>query len=304
MTDSITKYELVSPDGEPLPEWAAGAHIDIVVAPEYLRQYSLCGDPKDRTKYEISVLREDSGRGGSKLLHRIFAKGRKVFISKPINHFPLAPDGTKHVLMGGGIGVTPMIAFAHECHAKGIDFELHYSVSRECDAAFVHELTGFDWAEKVQLHFSDQGGHADFDAIFADYCKGSHVYACGPERFISGVMDAAERQGFPEDARHVEYFSVPKHPEYENHDFTLRLVRSGKEFTIPAHKSAAEVLIENGYTINLKCSDGICGVCKCGLKGGEVEHRDFVLSKAQREDSIILCQSRASKQDGIVEIDL
>ena len=206
--------------------------------------------------------------------------------------------------MGGGIGVTPMIAFAHECYAKGIDFELHYSVSIKSEAAFVRELQGFDWADKVHFHFSDQGSRADFGAILSDHSEGSHVYACGPERFMSGVMDAAKRQGFPEDACHTEYFSVPDLPDYENHDFTLRLAKSGKEFTIPPDKTAAEVLIENGYPIDLKCSDGICGVCKCGLKGGEVEHRDFVLSNTQRHDSIILCQSRASKKDGVVEIDL
>ncbi|MEM8981226.1 MAG: reductive dehalogenase, partial [Pseudomonadota bacterium] len=125
MTDEVTKYEFSSLDGQPLPEWSAGAHIDIVIAPEYMRQYSLSGDPNDRSKYQIGVLREDEGRGGSKLLHGIFSEGRKIFISKPINHFPLAPHASKHFLMGGGIGVTPMIAFAHECHAKGLDFELH-----------------------------------------------------------------------------------------------------------------------------------------------------------------------------------
>ena len=304
MTDDVTKYEFSSLDGEPLPDWTAGAHLDIVVAPEYLRQYSMSGDPSDKNKYQIGVLREDQGRGGSKLLHRIFTEGRKIFISKPINHFPLAPAGTKHFLMGGGIGVTPMIAFAHECHAKGLDFELHYSASKTADAGFVEDLKAFPWANKVTFHFSDQNKRADLDHILAGHQSGWHVYACGPDRYMTGVMDAAERQGFPEDARHLEYFSVPDLPEYENHEFTLRLTKSGKDFTVPTDKSAADVLIENGFPIDLKCSDGICGVCKCGLNDGDVEHRDFVLSKAQRRDAIILCQSRAAKKDGLVEIDL
>ena len=304
LTNDVTKYELSSLDGSPLPEWRAGAHIDIVVAPEYLRQFSMCGDPRDRSKYQIGVLREDQGRGGSKLLHRIFSQGRKVFISKPINHFPLAQGGTKHILMGGGIGVTPMMAFAHECHARGIDFELHFSASKAADAGFAKDLKSFAWADKVTFHFSDQGARADLDGILAGYQPGWHVYACGPDRYMTGVMEAAERQGFPDEARHLEYFSVPELPEYENHDFTLRLTKSGKDFLVPADKTAADVLIENGYPIDLKCSDGICGVCKCGLNGGEVEHRDFVLSKAQRQDAIILCQSRAAQKDGVVEIDL
>ncbi len=304
MTPDVTKYEFESLDGEPLPKWHAGAHIDIVVAPEYLRQYSLCGDPSDRSKYQIAVLREDAGKGGSKLLHRIFAEGRKIFISKPINHFPLASEGTKHFLMGGGIGITPMIAFAHECHAKGVDFELHYSASTSMSAGFVDDLKAFPWADKVRLHFSDRKERADFDSILNGYQPDWHIYACGPERYMTGVMDAAERLGFPEEARHLEYFSVPELPDYENHEFTLRLKESDKEFQVPADKSAAEVLIENGYPIDLKCSDGICGVCKCGLAEGNVEHRDFVLSKAQREDAIILCQSRAAQKDGVVVIDL
>ena len=304
MTDDIAKYEMSSLDGKPLPEWTAGAHIDIVVAPEYLRQYSLCGNPADRSTYQIAVLREDAGKGGSKLLHRIFTEGRKIFISKPINHFPLADGGAKHFLMGGGIGITPMIAFAHECHAKGIDFRLHYSASSAELAGFVDDLKAVPWADKVTFHFSDQGARADLDGILSKYQAGWHVYSCGPDRYMSGVMDAAERQGFPEEARHLEYFSVPELPEYENHEFTLRLTKSDREFHVPADKSAADILIENGIPINLKCSDGICGVCKCGLSGGEVEHRDFVLSKAQRQGAMILCQSRAADKGGVVEIDL
>lgn len=304
MTDGITKYELSSLDGEYLPEWRAGAHLDVVVAPEFFRQYSLSGNPADRSKYQIGVLREDEGRGGSKLLHRIFAKGRKIFVSKPINHFPLAEDGTKHFLMGGGIGITPMIAFAHECHSNGIDFEFHYSISSRVNGGFLGDLKTVPWADKVQLHISDETTRADLDAVLKGYSDGWHVYACGPDRYMTSVLEAAERQGFPEDARHLEYFSVPELPEYKNYDFTLRLARSGKEFLVPANKSATDVLEENGIHVDVKCSDGICGVCKCDLVSGEVEHRDFVLSKSQRETSIVLCQSRAANNAGIVEIDL
>lgn len=304
LTETITRYEFAALDGEPLPEWTAGAHLDVVVAPEYFRQYSLCSDPADRSRYQIAVLREEAGRGGSALMHRIFAEGRKVFISRPINHFPLAPDGVKHLLMGGGIGITPMIAFAHACHAQELDFELHYSVSRREEAAFLEDLQGFDWADKVHLHVSEEGSRADLDAVLSGYRPGWHVYTCGPERYMTAVMETAARKGFPENARHLEYFSVPELPEYENHPFTLRLARSGQEFTVPADRSATDVLQENGVQIDVKCSDGICGVCKCGLVSGEVEHRDFVLSKSQRERAVILCQSRAAQPGGVVEVDL
>ena len=303
MTADVTKYEFSSLDGQPLPEWTAGAHLDVVVAPEFLRQYSMSGDPGDRGTYQIGVLREDEGRGGSALMHRIFHEGRKVFISKPINHFELDETATRTFLMGGGIGITPMIAFAHRLHDLGADFELHYSASREDGAGYLKDLKGMAWKDKVHLHFSDKGTRADLDQVLSGYQPGWHVYTCGPDRFMDAVMAAAERQGFPEEARHLEYFSVPEQPDHENHDFALRL-KDGRELVVPADKIATQVLAENGIHVDVKCSDGICGVCKCGLVSGEVEHRDFVLSKKQRETAIILCQSRAAKPGGVIEIDL
>ncbi|MDA5555584.1 2Fe-2S iron-sulfur cluster-binding protein [Shimia sp. MMG029] len=303
MTADVTKYEFTSLDGAPLPEWTAGGHLDVLVAPEFLRQYSMSGDPKDRSKYQIGVLREDQGRGGSAFLHRIFREGRKVFVSKPINHFELVEEATKSFLMGGGIGITPMIAFAHRLHDLGRDFALHYSASREDGAGYIADLKAMPWADKVVFHFSDKGTRADLDEILGGYQEGWHVYTCGPDRYMEGVMAAAERQGFPEEARHLEYFNVPEQPEYENFDFKLKL-KDGRELFVPADKIATDVLLENGVHVDVKCADGICGVCKCGLISGEVEHRDFVLSNKQRETSVILCQSRAKEAGGVVEIDL
>ncbi len=303
MTGDVTKYEFTTEDGTPLPEWSAGAHLDILVSPEFLRQYSMSGNPADRSKFQIAVLREDEGRGGSAQMHRIFTEGRKVFVSYPINHFELNETASKTFLMGGGIGITPMIAFAHRLHALGRDFALHYSCSSRASAGYVDDLANMPWADKVHYHFSDEGSRADLDAILKGYSTGQHVYTCGPELYMQGVIDAATQQGFPEEARHLEYFSVPEQPEYENHAFTLKL-KDGRALQVPADKSATDVLAENGIHVDVKCSDGICGVCKCGLVSGEVEHRDFVLSAKQREGAIILCQSRAAEPDGTVEIDL
>lgn len=304
MAEGVTKYEFRAADDAALPEWTAGGHLDIVVAPDFLRQYSLSSNPADRDHYQIAVLLEDEGRGGSKLLHRIFNEGRRVFVSKPINHFPLVPEATKSILMGGGIGITPMLAMAHELHAQGRPFEMHYSGRSRGTMGFLDDIPGYPWADKVHLHISDEGSRVDLDAVMAGNEPGCHVYTCGADRYMTAVMEAAERAGIPEDARHLEYFNVPEQPDFENFDFTLRLSKSGKDLAVPADRTAADVLIENGFHVDLKCSDGICGVCKCGLVGGEVEHRDFVLSKAQREGSIILCQSRAAQEDGIIEVDL
>lgn len=304
MVDGVTKYEFSAIDGASLPEWTAGAHIDIVVAPEFLRQYSLSGNPAERGSYQIGVLREDKGRGGSQLLHRIFSKGRRIFISKPINHFPLVENARRSFLMGGGIGITPMIAMAHRLHAIGAEFEMHYSCSMRARAGFLEDLETMPWAERVHLHFSDEGSRADLDHILGGYHPGDHVYCCGPVPYMDAVMAAAESNGFSEDERHVEYFNVPDMPDYENHPFILKLAKSGLELEVPASETATDVLAANGIQINVKCADGICGVCKCGLVSGDVEHRDFVLSKKQRETAVILCQSRAAEKNGVIEVDL
>ena len=301
--EDVMKYEFQPVAGGDLPPWQAGAHLDIVVAPEFLRQYSMSGDPSDRSSYQIAVLKEEDGRGGSKLMHRIFTQGRRLFISKPINHFPLNPTARKTILMGGGIGVTPLVAMAHELHAQGRDFVLHYSGRSRRKMGLLKDIASFPWADKVHLHVTDEGTRIDLHAALS-YSDGAHVYTCGADRYMQAVLEAATAAGFPENARHLEYFTVPEQPDYINQPFTLRLAKSGQSLHVPADKSATDVLQANGIPVDVKCADGICGVCKCGLTSGAVEHRDFVLSKAQRADTIILCQSRAAEKDGVVEVDL
>jgi ferredoxin len=169
---------------------------------------------------------------------------------------------------------------------------------------FLSDIAGFPWASHVRLHISDESTRADFNAIFENQLQGTHVYACGAGHYMDAVMHAARQAGFPDDALHLEYFSVPEVPEYENHDFILRLAKTGRDLFVPADSVATDVLAENGIHLDVKCADGLCGVCKCTLLSGEVEHRDFVLSKAQRKTSVILCQSRAARAGGVVEVDL
>ena len=304
MNNKVTMYEFTSMDGSPLPPFEAGAHLDVVVAPEFFRQYSLSGDPADRSKYQIGVLLEDDGRGGSELVHQIFTEGRAVFVSRPINHFPLDELATKTLLMGGGIGITPLIAMAHRLHSIGADFELHYSCRSRASAGFISELEQFPWSVNVSLYFSDEGSRADLDSILSNYQPGHHLYTCGPDRYMSSVLECAEPHGWSDESLHREYFSAPETPEYENHPFTIRLARSRIEIEVSAEQNAAEALLEAGVHVDLKCSDGICGVCKCGVLDGDIEHRDFVLSKAQREETMILCQSRAANAGGSILIDL
>ena len=160
------------------------------------------------------------------------------------------------------------------------------------------------WAARVSTYFSDEGNRADIATVLGPYRPGRHVYACGPVRYMDSVMEAATQLGFPDSARHLEYFSVPEEPEYVNHDFTARLALSGREIAVPAQQSLSDALQEAGVKLDVKCSDGICGVCKCGLLEGEVEHRDFVLSKAQRAHEIVTCKSRAAAPNGVIVLDL
>ena len=303
LSNTVSLYDFAHPEGHLLPEWTAGGHLDLVVAPELLRPYSLCSNPADRSRYQIAVLREDAGRGGSAMLHRIFTEGRRVFVSKPVNHFDLQEDAPHSMLLGGGIGVTPMIAFAHRLHAQGRPFDLHYSAPSRDAAAFTPLLTQVPWANRVHLHLSDESTRIDLPHTLSRAPKGSHVYTCGPDTYMQAVMDAAADANIPEEARHLEYFSTPELPDYVNYPFTLRLT-SGREVHVAADETASDALIAAGVPVDLKCSDGICGVCKCSVIRGTVEHRDFVLSAAQRESAMILCQSRAAQSGGVLEIDL
>ena len=156
--------------------------------------------------YQIGVLREETGRGGSRLLHRIFAEGRRIYISRPINHFPLDETATKTFLMGGGIGVTPMIAMAHRLHALGKPFAFHYSIKSRDQGGYLADLARMPWADRVQLHVSAEGTRADLAAVFEGYQPGWHVYTCGAAPYMEAVIAAATDAGFPETARHLEYF--------------------------------------------------------------------------------------------------
>ena len=286
-----------------MPPVTAGAHIDVVVAPEFFRQFSLSGDPADRSRYQIAVLCEDAGKGGSKLMHRIFEVGRKVFISYPMNNFEVTEKAPFALLMAGGIGVTPLIAMAHRLHATGAEFALHYSCSKQANAPFLGDLAAVPWADRVQYHFSEQGGRVDL-ARALKFLDNAHVYVCGPDAYMTAVMAAAQASGYDEEHRHLEYFSVPEAPDYVNHDFILRLAKSGRDIQVKAGEAATDALLAAGIKVDVKCSDGLCGVCKCGFVSGAVEHRDFVLSNTERQGHLILCQSRARDAGGIIEIEL
>ncbi|MCV0438791.1 MAG: 4Fe-4S dicluster domain-containing protein [Hydrogenophaga sp.] len=307
MALDVAKYEFAALDGGELPAFEAGAHVDVVIAPEYQRAYSLAGDPADRSRYVLGVLREAQGRGGSALMHRAFREGRKVFISRPANHFPLHEDARHSLLFAGGIGVTPMIAMAHRLHALGRSFDFHYSAASRKTAGFLADLEQVPWREHVSLHIKDEGSRADLAALIPGFEPGFHLYTCGAPRYMDGVFEAATRRLWPEDALHREYFSVPDADAWENHPFVLELTRSGRTLDVPADRRATDVLAEAGFAVTTKCSDGLCGVCAVSFdaeRSGTVEHRDFVLSRREREHRVILCCSRPAQPGASLVVDL
>jgi reductive dehalogenase len=306
MAADVARYEFSALDGAPLPPFEPGAHIDVVIAPEYLRQFSLAGDPADRSRYVLGVLNEKHGRGGSALMHRAFREGRQVFIGKPVNHFPLDEQAAFTLLLAGGIGVTPLIAMAHRLHALGKPFELHYSAAGRASAGFLDELARVPWAQRVQLHFKDEGRRADLQQLLPPHAPGHQLYTCGSPRYMDAVFATAAAKGWPEQALHREYFTLPEAPERINHAFELKLVRSGRVLQVPAERSATEVLAEAGIAVATKCSDGLCGVCATAYDAAasdEVEHRDVVLSGAERSRRVILCCSRARHEGGRIVLD-
>jgi reductive dehalogenase len=307
MTADIARFELEALDGGELPSFEAGAHIDVVVAPEYLRQFSLAGDPRDRHGWVLGVQREPRGRGGSALMHPAFRSGRTVFVSKPRNHFPLDESASRTLLFGGGIGITPLLAMAHRLHALDRDFELHYSASSRDAAAFVADLDAAPWRERVRLHFKAEGQRAELTRLLPAYARGLQLYTCGSPRYMDAVFDAARAAQWPEETLHREYFQVPEATARENHAFTLKLIASGRTLEVPADRAATEVLAEAGIAVDTKCADGLCGVCAMPYEAGAsgaIDHRDHVLGEAARRERVILCCSRAAEAGGVIALKL
>ena len=299
----VVRLELVSMDGSPLPTYEAGAHIDVMTAPQFIRQYSLCSNPGDPSSYVIGVLNEKDGTGGSLRIHKRLSEGKIVMISRPRNHFPLVADAKRSLMLAGGIGVTPLMAMAHELHKDNKDFVFYYKATSRARAGFVDELSSVPWADKVRCYFSDEK-RLDVGDVLGDYRAGDQLYTCGPSGFMDAVFESALQQGWEEECLHREYFTVPGDIEYENHAFRVKLANAGREIEIPADKSAADVLTEAGFPIETKCSDGLCGTCVAEYSHGDVEHRDYVLSNEQRKTRLTLCCSRASDAGGQLTLDL
>ncbi|WP_419849138.1 reductive dehalogenase [Candidatus Poriferisocius sp.] len=304
MAEDVVMFELEKPDKTDVTPFTAGAHIDLVIDAPFTRQYSLAGDPADQSKYVLGILNEPEGRGGSLRAYQRLHPGEIVAVTGPRNHFALDEEASKSLLLGGGIGVTPLISMAHRLHALGREFELHYSFRSRETAGFIDHLQRQPWSQQVYIHCSEEGTRADLSEIVGTAQPGHVLYACGPEAFMDAVFAAGTAGRWAEKDMRREYFTAPEQAEYENTPFTVLLERSQQSLDVPVDKSIAEVLQDEGLPVITKCSDGLCAACVLSYTGGDVEHRDFVLSSKERETRIATCSSRAREEGGIVALDL
>lgn len=291
----ICSFELAHPDGLPLPAFTAGAHIDVHVTPEIVRQYSLCGQSANGETYRIAVLRETKSRGGSAGMHEHVKVGQLLTISVPRNHFELDETAQHSLLFAGGIGITPILAMAYALHAQGKSFELHYSGRAAERMAFLSEIAHSAFAEHAAVHIGDGAQRFDAASILTKPNKGSHLYVCGPVGFMEHVLDAARTHGWPEAQLHREFFAGTAKALDTDGSFAVRLASSGATYQIPKEKSVIEVLTSAGVDIPYSCESGVCGTCLTRVMDGVPDHRDTFLTEGERaaNDQFTPCCSRA-----------
>lgn len=304
VAEDVVRLRLASPDGRPLPRWTAGAHIDVECGdPDVTRQYSLCGNPEERSVYEVAVLRENDGRGGSAWVHDRVQVGDRLEIRGPRNHFRLDETAEKLVLVAGGIGITPVMAMAARAKELGLDYELHYLGRSRRTMAFVGELESVH-GSRMHVRARDAEGRAELSSLLPAPGPGVQVYACGPQRLLDGLTAACA--GWDEDNVRFEHFSSvlgELDPEQE-HAFDLVLKDSGITVQVPADRTALQALRAANVDVSSDCEEGLCGSCEIPVAGGEIDHRDVVLTAAERRanDRMMSCCSRACGGQLVVDL--
>jgi ferredoxin-NADP reductase len=302
LAEAINGFELVDPRGRDLPRFGAGAHIHLR-AGGFLRQYSLWNDPAERRRYCIAVLREDGGRGGSNYLHESTRVGDLVEVSLPRNNFPLDRTAERHLLIAGGIGITPFMSMIPELRRHRAEFELHYCTRSPERTAFRRELAPL--AAEGRLSFHHDGGDParglDIAAALRNARPGTHLYACGPAAFITAAAAAARE--WPASNVHYELFAAfPETRANEERPFRVKLARTGGDYEVSAGETIAGVLRRHGIAVRTSCELGYCGACLTPYLAGEPDHRDQVLEENGRKRYVLICCSRSKTP--LLELDL
>ena len=296
MASDIVGFVLEAANGEALPTFEAGAHIDVHVPGGAVRQYSLHELPSEHGKYHIGVLRDPQSRGGSVQLVDHVDAGDTLAISAPSNHFPLHGEG-KSILFAGGIGITPILCMAKQLEREGRDFELHYCGRSQSRMAFLEELNEAAFAARVHVHVDDGAPDQQLDARSAigEAAADKHLYVCGPTGFMDHVLGVARALDWTESCLHREYFAATPIDHAGDGPFELQLARSGQVIEVGTTQSAAQALLEAGIAISLSCEQGVCGTCLTKVVQGTPDHRDLYLTDDEhaRNDCFMPCCSRA-----------
>ncbi|GAA3527986.1 PDR/VanB family oxidoreductase [Amycolatopsis ultiminotia] len=287
LADDVVGLSLRDPSGAMLPAWQPGAHVDLVLGPDLVRQYSLCGDPADRSVWQVAVLREPAGRGGSAYVHEKLAPGATLRIRGPRNHFALVPS-PRYLFVAGGIGITPLVPMVAAAEASGAEWRLLYGGRTRASMAFAAELRD-RYGDRVELVPQDERGLLDLDAALAA-APGAAVYCCGPEPLL-----AAMTQRCAPDSLRVERFTA-KPGTGPNAAFEVELAQSGRTLAVPADRSILAVVEESGVPVLSSCREGTCGTCETGVLAGKPDHRDSVLTPDEGEagDVMMICVSRSA----------
>lgn len=303
--NNIVAFELVGEKGEVLPPFTAGAHIDLHLPGGVIRQYSLVNSPKERHHYVVAVLRDANGRGGSLVMHDTVQVGDVIKIGPPKNCFELATTSRHKILIAGGIGITPFLSMMDVLYTNGQSFELHYSAKKKESAAFIDELSGSKFSEKIKIYLTAESEQRlNILETLAKAPADSEVYACGPPRLVEATVAAAKELGWPDDRIKWEAFSGRHIDVSTNSAFQVKIASSGKSYSVPADKTIAEILSENRIPVELSCAQGVCGTCLTRVIEGVPDHRDIYLTPAEqlRNDQMLICCSRSLSSELVLDL--
>ena len=295
--EDICSFELASVDGSPLPAFSAGSHVDVQLPGGLTRQYSLCNDPAEGHRYLIGVLRDPASRGGSVAMHEQVQEGTLLQISPPKNHFALAHEAPRHLLLAGGIGVTPILCMAERLAATGAAFEMHYAARSRARTAFFDRIQASAFASQVAFHFDDGAPTQKLDiaAVLAAQPADTHLYVCGPKGFMDAVLGTARAAGWPESRIHFEFFGAEVQPQAGDGSFEVQLASSGRVITVGPEQTVLAALEKAGVVVPSSCEQGVCGTCLTRVISGTPDHRDqYLLPEEQAAgDQFLPCCSRS-----------
>ena len=289
VADGVVRLTMRRPDGLPLPTWEPGAHIDLVLADGLIRQYSLCGDPRDDSALHVAVLLEPAGRGGSRHVHDTLGVGHQVRVRGPRNHFRLV-EAERYLFIAGGIGITPILPMINEVSASGRDWRLVYGGRTRASMAFHRELER-RFPGKAEIRPQDEDGLLDLPALLGEPADNTAIYCCGPESLLTAVEKWCEN--WPAGALHVERFTAAA--QGPGTAFEVELAQTGSVLTVPADRSILHVVEQAGVSVLSSCQEGTCGTCETGVLAGTPDHRDTVLTDEEKQvgDAMMICVSRS-----------